>query len=227
MKKITSFLLVLLFVVSLAVGCTDNNTTTTENNTTTTDGGSNTTVVLPHPTETYTTSDQYTTVNGDYTSYSWFEKWDRMIKSRQTAVEKIHLIPYTLSSNLDDIAEAYTQNKDEIKTILDELGGLEFEITDNGTAKDVRGGYEIEIIHNFYVNFDPVTGGVITDETGTNYQYGLKIFVDFDGYVYVKDVSNTEEYGQRWMDVKDTDIVFKSKTKIDFEKMDKIQKDNI
>ncbi|MBQ2736076.1 MAG: hypothetical protein IJF26_01440 [Clostridia bacterium] len=227
MKKITAFLLALLFTVSLAVGCTDNNTTTTENNTTTTDGGSNTTVVLPHPTETHTTSDQYTTVNGDYTSYSWFEKWDRMIKGRQMGVSHIHLVPYTLSSVFEDLAEAYSQNNDEIKVVLDELKELEFEITDNDTARNVGGGYVLEIIHNFYMNFDTETGGLITDETGTNYQYAIRLFVDFDGYVYVKDVSNTEESGQRWTDVKDTDIVFKSKTKIDFKKLDDIQKNNI
>ncbi len=228
MKRITAFLLVLLFTVSLAVGCTDNDSTTTNDNvhsTTTTASPTNTTIVLPNPTPTYTTDSQYTTIDGDYTSYAWFEKWDLMVKSKQIKVSQLHLVPYTLSSVFEDLAEAYARGEDEINVLLDELDGLEFEIISNDTAKDVSGGYVVEIIHNFYINFDP-TGNIIIDETGTHYQYAIRIFVDFDGYVYVKDVSNTDESGQRWTDINDSDIVFKSKSKIDFAKVDKIQKDN-
>ena len=134
----------------------------------------------------------------------------------------LRITPCHLGKSLDG-----KNTNDEIKVVLDELKELEFEITDNDTARNVGGGYVLEIIHNFYMNFDTETGGLITDETGTNYQYAIRLFVDFDGYVYVKDVSNTEESGQRWTDVKDTDIVFKSKTKIDFKKLDDIQKNNI
>ena len=200
MKKITALLILTMLLVSLIAGCNDNNTTTTEAPTTEAP-----TTEAP-TTEAPSTEAPTTTVLISAEDYSWYAKWNNAVKQSRT--NKISMEIFGMSSDLDELGESAITKEDDISEVLGMLSSLEFEITSEREESAFLGGLLGDLV------------------CGENEEENLCILISADGYVYVKDLSNTQTSWYDWMTFKDTDVIVKSTTKIDFAKIEALHKNN-
>ncbi|MBQ8392752.1 MAG: hypothetical protein IJX51_03160 [Clostridia bacterium] len=157
------------------------------------------------------------------TEYIWEDKWNSMVVEGTEDVKLVMLHYNTLVSGfLIDYAPAFYTEQTDIDNIIGVLKELQFkevQLEEQGRPFFNDGSISITIISDTREAVNE-TGDSCTDETGTAYTMAVRCHVRKDGYVYIECNPNAPN------SLDDSAIYFKSTTKISYDEMYNLRKDD-
>lgn len=124
---------------------------------------------------------------------SWLVRWDKMIVTSEKKVNTI-LISYSGGAASSVVTPVRKLDSNNIDDLLSLFRNEEIAFSQTDESLIFASGYLVYFINDINENRDD-NDNVITDDTGTNFKYAVKVFVKHDGYVYV----SSGEGFDRWL----------------------------
>lgn len=122
---------------------------------------------------------------------AWQGRWTNMVTNGIKKVTAVHIHhSYGMVSSQIDIVKKLAD--DDISSFVKVFKDIDVNFTETNEAVDFFDSYyAITFINDITENKDD-GGNVVCDDTGSTYKYAVRIYIDMDGYLFVKEEADSE-----------------------------------